>query len=451
MKLENHYLTILDSLHDPVIIIAKDSQIVYINKAYERQFKVPSHKIIGRNLTDIEPNSRILEVLKDGTKRINDFSYVKSLKKHVYANITPLLENHELIGVVTIMKDISETKHLQRELAKYKQYSIQLQEQLEDKNFWRLKTNSPEMKKAVNLAKEIAPTDATVVLYGESGVGKEVFAKAIHESSNRYDKPFVPINMASIPESLFESELFGFEDGSFTGSRRGGKKGLLEMANGGTILLDEISELSLNNQTKLLRVIQEKQFHKIGGTKLISIDVRIICATNKNLMEEVKAGNFREDLFYRINVLPITIPPLRKRKEDLEFLTTVILNDILPRYNKYLSFEREALEVIKAYDWPGNVRELYNVLERIVALSSQAYIGVDDLPDFLSHKQEGSPFDQDPVNDDRELNLKEAIEKVERDIIQYAVKTSQTKSEAIRKLGISRKTFYKKTKKYHII
>src|SRR5699024_8043117 len=149
-----------------------------------------------------------------------------------------------------------------------------------------------------DLAKEIAPTDATVVLYGESGVGKEVFAQAIHESSNRHNKPFVAINMASIPDSLFESELFGYEDGSFTGSRRGGKAGLLEAANGGTILLDEIGELSLNNQTKLLRVIQERQFMRVGSTKLTTIDLRIICATNRNLMEEVKAGRFREDLFY---------------------------------------------------------------------------------------------------------------------------------------------------------
>src|SRR5699024_8346144 len=207
-----------------------------------------------------EPNSRILDVAKDGAKRINDFSYVESLQKHVYANIMPLREEGELIGVVTIMKDISETKHLQEELAKYKKMSIELQEQLEDKTFWKLKTDSPAMKKSVDLAKEIAPTDATVVLYGESGVGKEVFAQAIHESSNRYNKPFIAINMASIPDTLFESELFGYEDGSFTGSRRGGKAGLLETAQGGTILLDEIGELSLNNQTKLLRVIQERQF-----------------------------------------------------------------------------------------------------------------------------------------------------------------------------------------------
>ncbi|HZW67218.1 MAG TPA: sigma 54-interacting transcriptional regulator [Pseudogracilibacillus sp.] len=452
MKLEHHYLTILESLHDPIIIISKDYTIVYVNKAYEAQFNVPEAKVVGRNLIEIEPNSRILDVAKDGAKRINDFSYVESLQKHVYANIMPLREEGELIGVVTIMKDISETKHLQEELAKYKKMSIELQEQLEDKTFWKLKTDSPAMKKSVDLAKEIAPTDATVVLYGESGVGKEVFAQAIHESSNRHNKPFVAINMASIPDSLFESELFGYEDGSFTGSRRGGKAGLLEAANGGTILLDEIGELSLNNQTKLLRVIQERQFMRVGSTKLTTIDLRIICATNRNLMEEVKAGRFREDLFYRINVLPITIPPLRQRKEDLAYLATIILNDIAPRYHKHLTLEKEALEKMKAYKWPGNVRELYNVLERVVALSSPPYITVDDLPDFVVAEELGEPYEEQATYiEDSDVNLKEAIEKVERDLIQYAVKTSNNKTDAIRKLGISRKTFYKKTKKYNII
>lgn len=454
MKLEKYFLTILESLHDPVIIISSDSTVIYVNKAYEIHFKVPAPKIIGRKLKKVEPNSRILDVLKDGIKRINDFSYVESLQQHVYANITPLRENSELIGVVTIMKDISETKHLQRELTKYKKYSMELQEQLEDKNFWKLKTNAPKMKKAVDLAKDIAGTDATVVLYGESGVGKEVFAKAIHESSKRYDKPFIPINMASIPDSLFESELFGYEEGSFTGSRRGGKKGILEIANGGTILLDEIGELSLNNQTKLLRVIQERQFHKIGGTKLFSIDVRLICATNRNLMDEVNAGRFREDLFYRINVLPITIPPLRERTEDIEYLTTVILSEILPRYNKHLTFEEDALEKMKSYNWPGNVRELYNVLERIVALATKPYIDVSDLPDFILQDEIKEVKDH-PVTSaltyNNEINLKQTIEQVEKNAIEYAVKTSKSKTEAINKLGISRKTFYEKVKKYNII
>lgn len=452
MKLENYFLTILESLHDPVIIISKDQTVIYVNEAYEEQFDVPSEKIIGRNLGKIEPNSRILEVLKDGSKRINDFSYVESLKKHVYANITPLLEDGKLIGVVTIMKDISETNHLQRELAKYKRISVQLQEQLEDKNFWKLKTKSREMEKAVNLAKEIAPTDATVVLYGESGVGKEVFAKAIHESSKRYDAPFVAINMASIPDSLFESELFGYEDGSFTGSRRGGKKGILETANGGTVLLDEIGELSLNNQTKLLRVIQERQFMRVGGTELHALDVRFISATNRNLMDEVKAGRFREDLYYRLNVLPIIIPPVRQRKEDLPYLTTIILHEISSRYNKHLTLKKDALRKLQAYDWPGNVRELYNVLERIVALTSPPYITSDDVPDFIVKNEDSGYHTEDyPFLTNSDVNLKKAIEKVEQDVIQYAVKTSRNKTEAIEKLGISRKTFYKKTKKYNII
>ncbi|MHA6260403.1 sigma-54 interaction domain-containing protein [Sporosarcina sp. CAU 1771] len=453
MKLENHLLSILESLHDAVIVILNDSTIVFINKAYTDQFGVPAEKIINKKMSDIEPDSRILEVLKDGAKRINDYSYVHSLQKHVRANITPLLEKGQMIGVVTIMQDISEITSLQIELSKYKDYSMQLQKQLDSKNYSRLKTSVPEMQNAVDMTKNIAKTDATVVLYGESGVGKEVFAKAIHESSARFNKPFIPINMASIPEALFESEMFGYTEGSFTGSRKGGKKGILEMANGGTLLLDEIGDMSLNNQAKLLRVIQERQFNKIGGTKLTSIDVRLICATNANLRKKIDEGTFREDLYYRINVVPITIPPLRNRKEDIKSLSEVILNDIMPRYNKQVTIEDEAFEVMKRYSWPGNVRELFNVLERMVAFSDKVHLGVEDLPDSIQYNAEVpiETFDQNTLPTyKKETSLKLVIERKEKEIIQYVMETSDNRSEAIERLGISRKTFYEKIKKYDL-
>lgn len=454
LKLENHLLSILESLHDAVIVVLNDSTIVFINKAYTDQFGVPASKIINKKLSDIEPYSRILEVVKDGVKRINDYSYVHSLQKHVRANITPLLENGKMIGVVTIMQDISEITSLQIELSKYKDYSMQLQQQLDSKNYSRLTTNAPEMQQAVDMTKNIAKTDATVVLYGESGVGKEVFAKAIHESSDRFNKPFIPINMASIPEALFESEMFGYAEGSFTGSRKGGKKGILEMANGGTLLLDEIGDMSLNNQAKLLRVIQERQFHKIGGTKLISIDVRLICATNANLRKKIDEGSFREDLYYRINVVPITIPPLRNRKEDIKSLSEVILNDIMPRYNKQVTIEEEVFEKMKLYDWPGNVRELFNVLERMVAFSNKFNLEIDDLPDYIQQNETASmeKFEQSTLPAYiKETKLKHVLERKEKEIIEYVMKTSKSRTEAIESLGISRKTFYEKIKKYNIM
>ncbi len=456
MILEQHLLSILESLHDAVIVIKMDSTIVYVNKAYSTQFGVPAKKIIGRRLKDIEVKARILEVLKDGKPRINDCSYVHSLKRDVCANITPLIENGEMIGAVTIMKDISELTKVQDELSEYKQDVMNLQKQLDRKNFFKLESKSLDMIKAVQLTKKVADTEATVILYGESGVGKEIFATSLHEASRRNHQPYIAINIASIPDSLFESEMFGYEEGSFTGSKRGGKKGLFEIANKGTLFLDEIGELSLNAQTKLLRVIQERKFQKIGGTTLHSLDVRIICATHRNLLELIKEGKFREDLFYRINVVPIYIPPLRMRKEDLPFLANNILKDLCLKYGKHVRIEEDVITRMKQYDWPGNVRELVNILERMVAVCTKPILQVSDLPDTMfseklsfiqiSHKEEDSSF----VSSEMTNKLVTILEKTEKEHIAFVMRNSKNKTEAIRELGMSRKAFYAKLKKYQI-
>lgn len=457
MRLEKHLISILESLHDAVIIIIMDSTIVYINKAYTKQFGVPAKKIIGRKLSEIEKNSRILDVLKNGKALINDFSYVHSLNKDVCANITPLMENGEMIGVVTIMKDISEVTNLQKEINNYKHNITELQEKLEQRTFAKLKSQSFPMQKAVGLAKQVADTDATIILHGESGVGKEIFAGAIHEASGRNDKPFVAINMASIPESLFESELFGYEEGSFTGSKRGGKKGLLALADKGTLFLDEIGEMSLNMQSKLLRVIQERKYQKVGGTALHSLDVRIICATHRNLEEMMLAGQFREDLYYRLNVVPIHIPPLRKRKEDLKYLSQNILNELCAKYGKHVWIDDEVLSWMQSYDWPGNVRELSNVLERMIAVCNKPYLSLADIPEpFISDKSL-----TDPALKERWMlkerpsesipPLEKLLERLEREHIDYVLKNTKNKTEAIKTLGISRKSFYAKLKKYDMV
>jgi len=455
MRLEKHLLSILESLHDAVIVITMDSTIVYVNKAYSLQFGVAANKIIGKKLRDIEKKSRILEVLKTKKPLINDCSYVHSLQKDVCANITPLIENGEMIGVVTIMKDISELTMMQDELTKYKSDVTKLREQLDRRNFFKLESQSQVMKKAVQLTKNVSNTDATVILYGESGVGKEIFATALHESSKRNSKPYVAINIASIPDALFESEMFGYEEGSFTGSRKGGKKGLLELANGGTLFLDEIGEMPLSVQAKLLRVIQERKYQKVGGTKLHPIDVRIICATHRNLKEMIKQGKFREDLFYRINVVPIYIPPLRERKEDLEFLANNIIHDLCLKYGKHVRIDEEIFNFMKQYDWPGNVRELVNVLERMMAVCTKSILEPADLPDYLLHKQpvltaeaDYSAFVQVSAKGSKKLH--EILEDTEKEHIEFVMKNSKNKTEAIQELGISRKAFYAKLRKYAI-
>ncbi|MEB1807882.1 MAG: sigma 54-interacting transcriptional regulator [Bacillaceae bacterium] len=457
MKLDHQLLSILESLHDAVIVVLTDYTVAYVNKAYTEQFNVPKEKIVGRNLHKIEENSRIIEVLKSGEPLINDCSYVHSLKKDVCANITPLIEKGKMTGVVTIMRDISEVTNLQEELKRYKMYSSELRKQLDQKSFSLLHSTVYKMKTVVSLAKKVAATDATIMLYGESGVGKEVFAKAIHEASTRHSKPFIPINIASIPDSLFESELFGFEDGSFTGSRKGGKKGLIELASGGTLFLDEIGEMSLNVQAKLLRVIQERSFHKVGGMKAIPMDVRIICATNRNLSEEIKKGTFREDLYYRINVVPITIPPLRERQEDLPFLVENLLHQLKSKYGKHVSVDEEIIAVLQQFTWPGNVRELYNVLEHMVAVCPRSHFVIDDIPDYIregtENKHSEPPVFQRERVEFRTTNyqLNEVLEKTEKTLLQQVIKVSKNRSDAINKLGISRKAFYAKLKKYDMM
>ncbi|MFT9850244.1 sigma-54 interaction domain-containing protein [Aneurinibacillus sp. REN35] len=452
MELEKHLLSILESLHDAVLVISTDHTIIYVNTAYSVQFGVPAHKIINRKLSEVEPQARILEVLKTGQPLINDYSYLHSLNVHIFANITPLIEKGELIGAVAIMKDIGEFYGLQEELHRYKTYSTQLEEQLHERIFSLLESHAPTMRQSVRIAKKVADSEATVLLFGETGVGKEVFARAIHDASPRSDKPFVAINMASLPESLFESELFGFEEGAFTGSRKGGKKGLFELANGGTLFLDEIGELSLYLQAKILRVLQEKTFMKVGGTVTYPLDVRIMAATNRNLQELIKEGKFREDLYYRLNIVPIHIPPLRERRQDIPILVHNILHDLRVKYKKQVTVTQEVYEIFERYNWPGNVRELSNVLERMIAICAKSYLTPEDVPLFVceGNNKETNETAEKEKTAFSSVNLAGVIERTEKEMLEEVLKTSRTRTEAIQKLGISRKAFYQKLKKYNI-
>lgn len=454
MKLENHLLSILESLHDAVIVVLKDGTVSYVNQAYTENFQVPKVKIEDKKLDEIEETSRILEVIKTGEPLINDCSYVYSLGKHVCANITPLMDQGEMLGAVTIMKDISEVTNLENQLNEYIKYSQELEKKLDQKNFLLLQSDEPKMKTAVSLVKKVASTTATILLKGESGVGKEVFARAIHEASARHDKSFVAINIASVPDSLFESELFGHEEGAFTGAKKGGKRGLLESAQHGTLFLDEIGEMSLNSQAKLLRVIQEQEYTKVGGTTVFSLDVRIICATHRRLSEEIKRDNFREDLFYRINVVPIDIPPLRDRLSDIPSLVNNILKTLSTKYMKHVAVDEKIIEILKTYDWPGNIRELNNVIEQMIVVSTGSNFNIKDIPSYIRNgnndmeKQDFASFSSSIMFPNK--RLPDLLEQTERQIIKEVIKTSRTRSEAIQTLGISRKAFYTKIKKYNI-
>ncbi len=342
--------------------------------------------------------------------------------------------------------DINEILH---SVEKVRKQSDQLDSLIsDDENFFKdsfkTQSKSPLMKKVLDFAQQVAPSDSTVILTGETGTGKEVLATAIHQWSNRCNEPMIKINCAAIPENLLESELFGYEKGAFTGAASA-KPGKFEIAQKGTIFLDEIGDIAPGLQAKLLRVLQDKTFERLGGLKPIRVDVRIICATNKNLKEEVQKGNFREDLFYRLNVLPIHIPPLRERPEDIGILVSYFLNRFSSSSpSKTLSCE--AAECLKKYSWPGNIRELENIIERCVVVSTGSIINSVCLPEEIMTCLE------DGVKSSGSLDsLADSIKNKEAEVILDALnQTSNNKTQAAELLGISRRSLHRKLEKYNL-
>ncbi|MBF0537442.1 MAG: sigma-54-dependent Fis family transcriptional regulator [Nitrospirae bacterium] len=299
---------------------------------------------------------------------------------------------------------------------------------------------SNEMKKIFSIISNISTLDTTVLILGESGTGKEIVATTIHYQSKRNERPLIKVNCAALPDGLIESELFGHEKGAFTGALKR-KPGRFELANGGTIFLDEIGDISLLNQAKLLRVIQERQFERVGGTATMAVDVRIIAATNKNLQEEVKAGRFRKDLFYRLNVVPINMPPLRERKEDIPALLEFFMDKYRGKLSKKVSFSKDAADMLLTYDYPGNVRELENIIERCVTLSTDVVIEKDELPSFI----------ENGIYVAKSCLLSDVAADAEKYHIIRVLKTTQgNKTKSAEILGISRKTLWEKMHAYGI-
>jgi transcriptional regulator with PAS, ATPase and Fis domain len=299
------------------------------------------------------------------------------------------------------------------------------------------------MVHCIGLANKVAGTEASIMLRGETGSGKEVIAKAIHDASNRSTQPFVAINCSAIPENLLESELFGYVSGAFTGAKASGKIGKFEEAKNGTIFLDEIGDISLSTQVKLLRFTQEKYIEKLGENKKIPVDVRIISATNRNIEQMVQQGEFRADLYYRLNVVPIFIPPLRERFADISVLSFYFLNYYSKKYNKKLSIDPNAIECLQNYAWPGNVRELKNVIEHAVIMSQGEIITEDNFQFNITTNARAPEI--------KTLSLDSAVEELEKTIIKAALeKANYNRSKAARYLGISRNSFYSKIQKYKI-
>ena len=441
-------LEILENADNAVIIIDCKGTVVYINRFYAEHMNIKLEKLMGRNLYDIEPQAKLLRVMEDGGGRDNDeVEYIKSLNIDSVGLAFPLYDSRkEKVGACAIFKDVTHVVELTRKLQKSKEMVQYLASQLEASelpiSFQSYISQNKDLQKTLSLAAKVANTNCTILIQGESGVGKEVMAKCIHNASNRKERPMIKVNCASIPENLLESELFGYEEGAFTGARKGGKLGKFELANKGTILLDEIGDMSLTMQSKLLRVLQEKELERVGGTKTIKLDVRVIAATNRNLEEMVEKNEFRSDLYYRLHVVPIHIPALRYRREDIMPLVRYFIErnggdestDLTPG----------AARMLEEYGWPGNVRELQNVIEYAMIVKTGDILEIKDFPQYL--RGDGA---EDGPAEDGPCRLKDAVERLEKSMMQRALKRNNgNKSMAINELGLSRRSFYEKLEKY---
>lgn len=445
------YPYVFESLHDAIIMIDHEATIIYANHAYSKLIGVPVGKIVGRKMYNVEPNSRCLKVLRGAPLIINQRIAIDSVGIEVIASITPIYDDKRMIGVVSVFRSIDETIKISTELKRMRDMANYLQSELDKKTtlpraFSEIICQNGNMLEALSLSAKVACTNTTVMVRGENGVGKEILAKAIHNASNRKESPLIRVNCAAIPETLLESELFGYDEGAFTGARKGGKLGKFQLADGGTIFLDEIGDMSLTMQSKILRVIQEQEIQKVGGGNAIKVDVRIISATNRELENMVQEGLFREDLYYRLNVFPIFLPPLRERKDDIPLLVDHFVKLLVKKNNKKsILVSNGVLNLFFHHRWPGNVRELQNVLEHAVVLSTDGIIKVEHLPGYL---RESIYITR---QEDRVSTLPEMISNLEREAIIAALQSCKNnKSAAIKKLGISRRAFYQKLTRYNI-
>ncbi|MEK4027524.1 sigma 54-interacting transcriptional regulator [Pseudobacillus sp. FSL P4-0506] len=465
---DSWYEQIINLLAERVVVVDRNGIILYINEGYCEFIGTTVEEAVNRPVQDIIENSRMHIVAQTGQTELAALQSING--SEMIANRFPLFENGEIVGAVGSVMfrnpeewQMYKTK-IQNLVEELKYYQARAQRDLQSRyNFNDLIGDSPAFLSVKNLAQRISGSNSSVLLIGESGTGKELFAHAIHHNSMRASGPFVAINCSSIPEHLLESELFGYEDGAFTGAKKGGKKGQFEMANEGTLFLDEIGDMPLSMQSKLLRVLQEKEIHRVGGQKSISVDVRIIAATHRDLEKMVKEGEFRQDLYYRLNVIKIEIPPLRQRKEDVLPISRFLLKKLEKKfYRSGIELSQEVALKLRQHSWPGNIRELENVLERSINVLDGKVIQLVHLPLYLRDQEAGGAeeteiniqCDPDPASISASMSvlpLKETLAVVEKQAIQQALTAAKgNKIKAAKLLEISKTSFYDKCRLYDI-
>lgn len=439
---------IFSQLPMPVCFCDSKCRIVTFNESFANYYGIELDKVKGKLAIDVDPNARFPIILKSGTAELGKKHKYRG--KEIIVDRIPLFFNNKLIGgiSITIADDLNFIykliieNNLMRDLKLYEDVNHDSLKIYKAKYTWEdILSNSQCLNKCKEQAKIFAKTDFVVLITGESGVGKELFAQAIHNHSKRKDYPFIKVNCAAIPENLIESELFGYVEGAFSGAAKNGRVGKFELANKGTIFLDEIGELTLKMQVKLLRILQEKELERVGSNKIINLDLRIIAATNCNLQEKIDNGSFRIDLFYRINVLNLEIPSLKQRKSDIPILIKNIASEFYIKYGIRREFPDYIIKELCIYDWPGNVRELKNVIVRAMVLSKDYIVKAESITNHILKTN------TDLIIDSKPTSLKSTVSEIENEVImKMLTKNNFNKSKTARALGIPRMTLYRKLK-----
>lgn len=445
-SLESEFKSVMELSGELVTIVNKEGIVERVSSNCKKIMGLAVDEFVGRSIYDMErlgvitlsSSKKVLETLKEVqmTQRTRE-------DKRLFVRGIPLFnESGSLEKVINFSRDITEESNLQERLRE-REYEInvllqEIQRTHSGKNL--LVSKAAEIEKVTHLLNKVAQTDATVLFLGETGVGKSAFATYLHELSPRRAAPFIPLNCAVLPDQLVESELFGYAKGSFTGANQQGKKGLIEAADGGTLFLDEIGELNLQTQTKLLQVLQEKTFIPIGKTEPVKVDVRFVAATNRDLEEMVETGAFRRDLYYRINVVPVHIPSLKERTEDIPMLIHHFTDKFNREYKRTCSFSRDAIDRLINYKWPGNVRELENMIEQLIITAPAEVIKVNDLPQKVQQSKEQTNL--------LKGSFKEQMQTHEREILQDALKEAKNLNDIAEKLKIDVSTISRKLKKH---
>lgn len=442
---------LVDQLYDGILMCDKNGYVTMINQTYCDFLNTTIEEAIGKHVTEVVENTRMHVVLKTGKPELGQLMRIGD--REIIVSRMPLREGDQIVGALgkVVFSDLRELRSMverynimERKLDFYRQ---ELKRFMGAKySFDHIFADHPLMKEAIRLAKRVSQTKSSILILGESGTGKELFAHAIHEASARSECAFVRVNCAAIPKDLMEAELFGYEEGAFTGAKKGGKPGKIELAHGGTLFLDEIGDMPPDMQVKLLRVLQEREVERVGGTRPIPVDIRVIAATHRPLEQLIREGTFREDLYYRLNVFTINIPPLRVQGPSILALANHFVRQLnRDLYTRVSGLSERVQEMFLSHRWPGNVRELHNVLERAVQLAEQGELLPEHLPPYLQDQQVVSQ------GETVTLDLEAELAKTERRVLELALTTCNgNKAQAAQVLGIHRASLYRKLEKYGI-